>query len=162
MNPELWGAIGYAIALVGFMSRADAFLKVAVIIACTINAFYFFAIDMHITAAVNIITALRIGVTFIFKPFWLGMFFILLSLSTPFWLSSADWLSVAASVLGTIAVFWTSGLQFRWLMLATTACLFLNAWQFSAWSGMVGEGLILLVSMYRIVYWNPPASVETV
>lgn len=161
LSNEQWiGVLGYSLAIVGFMFRADLMVKGAITLACLVNGFYFFAVEMFITAAINGLTALRVGLSMFWRPAWLGVAFILLSISMPWWIDSADWLAVTASVSGTIAVFWLSGLAFRWMMLVTTALLMANAWQGEAWAGVLGEGIILVISAIRIYTWNPKLPVD--
>lgn len=147
---ELIGAVAYGIAIAGFMSHSDRALKLCVIAACSINAVYFSTHGMYITAMVLGLTVTRIAVSMRTSDWRVGVVFIAATLCTPLVAPSQDVLAVAAGVLGTIAVFWCTGVPMRLVLLGNTACLLINNLLGGAWAGVAGEAVILAVALWRI------------
>lgn len=141
------GVLGYGLVAWGMSQHSDVRVKTAIISACLINSLYFYALGMWISAAVVILTAIRITISLKFRQSYVAIPFLLMAAAMPFVLPSGDILSALAGILGTVAVFWGKGLWLKRILLMASATWILNNALSGAWIGVIGESIILMFGL---------------
>lgn len=147
---NLLGILGYLLVAIGVFNKDDLITKKLIIAACIVNSGYFFLQDLFVSSAVVLLTATRIYISLKERPHYVGWIFILLTLGTPLYAPSTDYIAMIPSLLGVIAVYWFQGIAMRSIMLTGTAFWVINNYIEGAWIGFFGEIFVLTVGLSRL------------
>lgn len=115
-----WLAFGFGMAC--FAQTDDLRFKIFMALECAAYVLHFLLLGQPAAAASTAVSLARALASIKARTPAVGLFFIGLALAGGLWLSSTwvAWLPVAASCIGTAALFFLQGLRMRVLMLAGT------------------------------------------
>lgn len=142
-DPAQWlGFLAFAFGVACFLQHDDRRFKILMALECLSYALHFALLDKPTAVAGSLVGLARSLVALHTHSPWAAAGFVLLSLGLGAWWA-AGWVSllpIAASCLGTTALFLLRGLQMRLVMLAGTLLWVLH----NLWVGSIGGTLLEL------------------
>jgi hypothetical protein len=137
---QLFGYVAFVFGLLCFAQTDDRRFKIYMALECAAYVLHFALLLQPVAAATTAVSLARSIAALKARTPAVGLFFIALSLGLGVWLHSGwvSWLPVAASCLGTTALFFLHGLRMRLLMLVGTLLWLLH----NLWVGSVGGSLL--------------------
>lgn len=138
-----WLAFGFGIAC--FAQTDDLRFKIFMALECAAYVLHFLLLGQPAAAASTAVSLARALAAIKARTPAVGLFFILLALAGGVWLSSSwvAWLPVAASCIGTTALFFFQGLRMRVLMLGGTGLWLVHNLIVGSVGGSVLEAFLL-------------------
>ena len=148
---EFIGFLSFLILGWGLFHKNDIHTKYLIVISCLIGGLYFTLLGLYISALMMVFSSVRIITSIYTRSTFVGIFFILFSASTPFWIESVDWIAALTGVTGTIGLFWCTRQYFRFVLLVTTFIWIVNAFVYGAWVAFIGECFVFTVGLIRLI-----------
>ncbi|MDC8772895.1 YgjV family protein [Roseateles albus] len=137
---QLFGYAAFALGVASFAQTDDRRFKIFMALECLSYALHFSLLGQPTAVASSLVSLGRSVAAIRSRSPWVAGFFIALSLSLGAWLQTG-WLSllpIAASCIGTTALFFLKGMQMRLLMLVGTLLWLAN----NLWVGSIGGSLL--------------------
>lgn len=154
INYHFLAAIAYFFVISGILINDDILTKKLIIVACILNAFYFYFLGLHISSSMMILTGFRIFISIYTKNFIISLFFICVAIITPYFLKTIDYISALTGITGTIAVFWLKGIWMRALIILTSFIWVVNNYYYGAYMAFVGEALVFSFGILKLLHHN--------
>jgi Bacterial inner membrane protein len=156
---QLAGYAAFAFGILCFAQTDDRRFKIYMALECAAYVLHFALLGQHTAVASTTVSLLRSVASLKARRPAVGLFFVALSLALGAWLYKG-WVSllpIAASCIGTTALFFFQGLRMRLLMLVGTLLWLVN----NLLVGSVGGSLLeacLVVSNLRTIWrlWQAP------
>jgi Bacterial inner membrane protein len=150
--PQLvgWGAFLFGMA--SFLQTSDRRFKQWMALECAAYVVHFVLLAQW-TASASAAVSLGRSLAAVHYPFKaVGVMFMVLSLLCGAWLYTSwiSWLPITASVLGTFALYFLSGIAMRLVMLCGTVFWLLHNYLVGSAGGTVLEGILCLVNVLTI------------
>lgn len=150
--PQLagWGAFLFGMA--SFLQTSDRRFKQWMALECAAYVVHFVLLAQW-TASASAAVSLGRSLAAVHYPFKaVGVVFMVLSLLCGAWLYTSwiSWLPITASVLGTFALYFLSGIAMRLVMLCGTVFWLLHNYLVGSAGGTVLEGILCLVNVLTI------------
>ncbi|MCV2359775.1 YgjV family protein [Paucibacter sp. TC2R-5] len=137
---QLFGYAAFALGVACFAQTDDRRFKIFMALECLSYALHFSLLGQPTAVASSLVSLGRSVAAIRSHSPWVAVFFIALSLALGAWLQTG-WLSllpIAASCIGTTALFFLKGMQMRLLMLVGTLLWLAN----NLWVGSIGGSLL--------------------
>ncbi len=165
---QLAGYMAFAFGMACFAQTDDRRFKLFMALECAAYVLHFALLGQPTAVASTSVSLLRSVASLKARKPWVGLFFVGLSMAAGVWLYSG-WVSllpIAASCIGTTALFFLSGLRMRLLMLCGTLLWLLNNLLVGSIGGSLLEACLAVSNLWTIsrlarVSWqaaSPPAS----
>jgi len=119
---QLLGYLAFALGVACFLQTDDRRFKVLMALECMAYALHFWLLGQPTAVASSLVSLARSVAALRSRSPWLALFFVALSVGLGAWLArdGAALLPIAASCIGTTALFLLQGLRMRLLMLLGT------------------------------------------
>lgn len=140
---QLLGYVAFVFGVACFLQTDDRRFKLFMTVECLAYVLHFGLLGQPTAVASSLVSLGRSAASMRSRSPWLALLFVGLNLALGWWLF-AGWLSLlplAASCLGTLALFLLQGLRMRLVMLAGTLCWVAN----NVIVGSIGGTLLELV-----------------
>jgi hypothetical protein len=149
---QLFGYAAFGFGMACFAQTDDRRFKVFMALECAAYVLHFLLLQQATAAASTAVSLARSLASIHARTPAVGLFFIGLSLAAGVWLHSGwvSWLPVAASCIGTTALFFLQGLRMRVLMLAGTALWLVNNLIVGSVGGSLLEACLMLSNLWTI------------
>jgi Bacterial inner membrane protein len=150
--PQLFGYLAFIFGVGCFLQKSDLRFKAFMSIECVSYVIHFWLLGNPTAAASSAVSVGRSLASMRSRSPWVALFFVLLSLGMGVWLASG-WLSllpIAASCVGTTALFLLKGIRMRALMLLGTLLWLINNIVSGSYGGTLLELVILSTNSWTI------------
>jgi Bacterial inner membrane protein len=129
LSPAQWlGYLAFVSGVACFLQTDDRRFRRWMALECVAYVLHFWLLGQATAVASSLVSLGRSVASMYSRSRWLALGFVLINLGLGWWLFQG-WLSllpIAASCLGTLALFLLQGLRMRLLMLAGTLCWVAN------------------------------------
>lgn len=149
---QLTGYAAFAFGMACFAQTDDRRFKLFMALECAAYVLHFALLGQPTAVASTAVSLLRSVVSMKARKPWVGLFFVGLSLAAGAWLYSG-WVSllpIAASCIGTTALFFLSGLRMRLLMLCGTLLWLVNNLLVGSIGGSLLEACLAVSNLWTI------------
>jgi hypothetical protein len=149
---QLLGYLAFALGLACFAQTDDRRFKLFMALECLSYALHFALLGQPTAVASSLVSLGRSVAAIRSRSPWVAGFFIALSLGLGAWLQTG-WLSllpIAASCIGTTALFFLQGVRMRLLMLVGTLLWLVNNLVVGSIGGSLLEATIALTNGWTI------------
>lgn len=146
------GYLAFAFGMACFAQRDDRRFKQFLVLECLAYAGHFWLLGQSTAVASSLVSVARSAASLHSRSAWVAAFFVALSLSLGLWLETG-WLSllpIAASCIGTTALFLLQGLRMRLLMLMGTLLWLANNLLLGSIGGSLLEACIACINSWTI------------
>lgn len=145
---QCWGYLAFAMGMACFAQTDDRRFKIYMALECAAYALHFALLGQGTAVAATLISLGRSLAALHARTPAVGLAFIALNLVAGAWLYSGplSLLPVAASVIGTTALFFLHGLRMRLLMLVGTALWLVHNAALGSVGGTALEACLLLMN----------------
>ncbi len=149
---QLAGYAAFAFGILCFAQTDDRRFKIFMALECAAYVLHFALLGQPTAVASTVVSLLRSVAALKARTPAVGLFFIALSLGLGAWLYTG-WVSllpIAASCIGTTALFFLQGLRMRLLMLCGTMLWLLNNLLVGSVGGSLLEACLVVANLWTI------------
>jgi hypothetical protein len=157
---QIFGYLAFALGVACFAQIDDRRFKVYMALECLSYAVHFALLGQPTAVASSLVSLGRSVAAIRSRSPWVAGFFIALSLSLGAWLQTG-WLSllpIAASCIGTTALFFLKGMQMRLLMLVGTLLWLANNLFVGSIGGSLLEATIAVTNIWTLMRLRRPSA----
>jgi len=163
---QIFGYVAFACGVACFAQTDDRRFKVFMALECLAYVLHFWLLGQPTAVASSLVSLGRSLASLRSRSPWVGLGFIGLSAGLGLWLQQG-WLSllpIAASCIGTTALFFLSGLRMRLLMLLGTLLWLINNLVVGSVGGSLLEATIALTNSWTLwrLWRRPPEAAQAV
>jgi hypothetical protein len=147
-----FGYAAFVFGMLCFAQADDRRFKIYMALECAAYVVHFLLLQQHTAAGATAVSLARSIASLKLRTPAVGLFFIALSLGMGMWLQTGwvSWLPVAASCIGTAALFFLHGLRMRVLMLAGTLLWLANNLLVGSIGGSLLEACLAAANLLTI------------
>lgn len=149
---QLAGYAAFIFGMACFAQTDDRRFKIFMALECAAYVLHFALLGQHTAVASTAVSLLRSLASLKARKPWVGLGFVALSLAAGVWLYSG-WVSllpIAASCIGTTALFFLHGLRMRLLMLCGTLLWLVNNLLVGSIGGSLLEACLVASNLWTI------------